>query len=130
MPSNPSDGRQAHLLCIGGAPRWLGPGDYWGRLYAESKRLGIEDHVTLMDAVSNSDLPPFYAAASVFALPSYYESFSKVTAEAMACGLPVVATRAGGLLEVVEDGKTGLLVDYGDPQALARAITSILLDHS
>ncbi len=117
-----------HLVCIGGVPDWLGGGDYWGILRSEIDRNGVNDCVTLMDRIKNTDLPGYYRSASVFALPSYYETISKVTIEAMACGLPVVATNTGGIPELVEDGKTGLLVPYGSVEGLANSISTLLRD--
>lgn len=117
---------ESHLLCIGGVPKWLGAGDHWSFLRSEIKKQGLEDDVTLMDAVRNSELPSYYRFAKLLALPSYYESFSKVAVEAMACGLPVVATRAGGLLEVVSDKRTGILVEYGAVPELASATIRLL----
>jgi len=128
MPVIVKEAPDAHLLCVGGAPRWLGGEDYWQLLRSQIQKLDLQNRVTLMDAVPNSQLPSFYGAAKVFALPSYYESFSKVAVEAMSCELPVVATRAGGLMEVIEDGKTGILVPYGDAPALAGAILELLKD--
>jgi glycosyltransferase involved in cell wall biosynthesis len=62
----------------------------------------------------------------VLVLPSRQEPFGTVLSEAMAVGTPVVATRVGGLPEVVEDGITGRLVNPGDPDALAAAIVDVL----
>ncbi len=118
----------SHLLCIGGVPAWLGNGDYWNILRQEVQRYGVSERVTLMDKVRNADLPAYYRSARIFALPSYYETISKVTIEAMACGLPVVATKTGGIPELVEDGRTGLLVPYGSVDALASALSSLLGD--
>jgi glycosyltransferase involved in cell wall biosynthesis len=70
-------------------------------------------------------LSELYRRADVFVMPSLYETFCISCLEAMAFGLPVVATRAGGLPEVVEDGVTGMLVPPGDPRALADAIESL-----
>jgi glycosyltransferase involved in cell wall biosynthesis len=62
----------------------------------------------------------------VLVAPSHEEPFGTVLAEAMAVGTPVVATRVGGLAEVVEDGVTGRLVEPGDPAALAAAVREVL----
>ena len=62
----------------------------------------------------------------VLVVPSREEPFGTVLAEAMAVGTPVVATRVGGLPEVVEDGETGVLVEPGDPAALAAGVLEVL----
>lgn len=118
----------SHLVCIGGVPQWLGNVDYWGILNREIKTNGVTDSVTLLDKVKNTSLPDYYRAASVFALPSYYETISKVTMEAMACGLPVVATNSGGIPEVVDDGVTGMVVPYGSVEVLASSLATLLKD--
>jgi glycosyltransferase involved in cell wall biosynthesis len=63
----------------------------------------------------------------LFVMPSLEEAFGVAALEAMAVGLPLVGTRVGGLPELIEDGRTGLLVPPGDPEALGRAIRSLLL---
>ncbi|MDA4117646.1 MAG: glycosyltransferase family 4 protein, partial [Thaumarchaeota archaeon] len=78
--------------------------------------------------VPNNELPGYYCRANVFVLPSYYEAFAKVVIEAMACGVPAVSSRMGGALDAIEDGKTGLLFEYGNVDALSNAILSILDD--
>jgi glycosyltransferase involved in cell wall biosynthesis len=93
--------------------------------------LGQDDrrsHVRLLGHVPWLELSRLYREATVFAMPSYYETFGISCLEAMAFGLPVVATTAGGLPEVVEDGVTGILVSPGDPAALAEAILALLND--
>lgn len=70
------------------------------------------------------------AAADLLVLPSEWEAFGIVLAEAMACGTPVVATRVGGAPDVVQDGVTGKLVEYGDVRALAGAMDALLADPS
>ena len=87
------------------------------RLVAE---LGLEGQVLLLGEVG--DVAGLLARGRLFVLPSRSEGISLTLLEAMACGLPVVATRVGGTPEVVVDGETGLLVPPGDPAALADAI--------
>jgi starch synthase len=67
-----------------------------------------------------------YSHAAVFACPSVYEPFGLINLEAMACETPVVASAVGGILEVVEDGKTGILVPPGRPDDLAAALRRVL----
>lgn len=74
------------------------------------------------------DLTPFYQSLDVLAMPSLSEGFGLVAAEAASCGVPVVATRASSLPEVVADGQTGLLVPLGDDVALADALRRVLAD--
>jgi alpha-maltose-1-phosphate synthase len=69
-----------------------------------------------------------YSHAAVFACPSVYEPFGLINLEAMACETAVVASAVGGLLEVVEDGRSGLLVPPGRPDALAEALNRVLAD--
>jgi glycogen(starch) synthase len=90
--------------------------------------LGVGPDVTFLGWVPNTDLPPYYRAAAVSVIPSLEEGFGIPAAEAMGCEVAVVASDAGGLPEVVEDGVTGLVVPRGDSMALARAIGSLLAD--
>jgi alpha-maltose-1-phosphate synthase len=69
-----------------------------------------------------------YSHAAVFVCPSIYEPFGLINLEAMACGTPVVASRVGGIPEVVVDGETGRLVEPGDPTALGQALREVLAD--
>jgi glycosyltransferase involved in cell wall biosynthesis len=93
-----------------------------------AQELGIAEDVTFLGWVPNSALPPYYRAAAVSVIPSLEEGFGIPAAEAMGCEVPVVASDAGGLPEVVEDGVTGLVVPRGDVPALASAIGSLLED--
>jgi glycosyltransferase involved in cell wall biosynthesis len=93
-----------------------------------AQELGIGEDVTFLGWVSNAELPPFYRAAAVSVIPSLEEGFGIPAAEAMGCEVAVVASDAGGLPEVVENGVTGLVVPRGDSGALAKAIGSLLAD--
>ena len=106
-----------------------------GRLRAESpvaaaiERLGLNGAVTFESGVSDDRMVELYAEATVAVVPSLYEGFSLPAVEALACGVPLVATTGGALPEVVgEHGVTGLLVPPGDPGALAMAIQSVMED--
>jgi glycosyltransferase involved in cell wall biosynthesis len=93
-----------------------------------AKQLGIGADVTFLGWIPNASLPAYYRAAAVSVIPSLEEGFGIPAAEAMGCEVPVVASDAGGLPEVVEDGVTGLVVPRGDSNALATAIGSLLAD--
>jgi glycosyltransferase involved in cell wall biosynthesis len=93
------------------------------------RALGIDDRVVYTGEVP--DIKAAYAALDVSVLPSEQpEPFGGVVIESMASAKPVIGTRVGGTCEQIEDQKTGLLVPPGDPQALARAIRSLLDDQS
>jgi len=104
----------------------LGRGQEQERLEALSQEIGLSDRVTFSGEVDRAGVLAAMAEADVFVLASSYEGLPHVLLEAMACGLPVVATRVGGTPEVVEDGRTGLLVPYGKPDELARAVRGVL----
>ena len=82
--------------------------------------------VWIHQMLGDPDLVNLYNEAAVFACPSVYEPFGIINLEAMACETPVVATRVGGIKEVVVHGETGLLVPPGDPVKLGRAIAKLI----
>jgi len=100
-----------------------------GRVAIALERLGLTDIVTTITGVSDYELARLYGEAEVAIVPSLYEGFSLPAIEAMACGVPVVATTGGALPEVVgTSGETGLLVEPNDPEALVGAIRLLLDD--
>ena len=107
-------------LLLVGAPQ---PG---GRTEALIDELGLRPAITFVSQISTEALVAHYARASVAVVPSLYEGFGLPAGEAMACGVPVVASDAGALPEIV--GDAGLLVPPGDAAALARAIDALLRD--
>jgi D-inositol-3-phosphate glycosyltransferase len=87
---------------------------------------GIAGQFRLVGSQPQNRLPFYYAAADVVAVPSRYESFGLVAVEALASGVPVVASRAGGLRFTIDDGLSGLLVKPQSPEALAHGLTTVL----
>lgn len=97
-------------------------------LEAQARDLGIGDVTTFLGWVANAELPPYFRACAVLVMPSLEEGFGIPAAEAMGCEVPVVASDAGGLPEVVEHNVTGLVVPKGDVPALTAAIDTLLSD--
>jgi D-inositol-3-phosphate glycosyltransferase len=92
--------------------------------------LGIRRRVAFVGAVDHDKLPLFYNAADVCVVPSHYESFGLVAIEAMASGVPVVASRVGGLMGTVKDGETGYLIPWLCPEPFAERIEMLLENES
>jgi D-inositol-3-phosphate glycosyltransferase len=113
------------LLVVGGAK---GDEAGSGHLRRLAQELGVGAWVDFRGPQPQDILPDYYAAADVCLMPSRYESFGMVALEAMASGVPVIASRAGGLSVTVQDGATGRLVPEGDVAALARAVAGLLAD--
>jgi len=93
-----------------------------------ARELGVADRVHLIGWVPNEQLPGYFRSAALSVIPSIEEGFGVPAAEAMGCEIPVVATDAGGLPEVVEHGVTGLIVGKSDVEGLATAISKLLRD--
>ena len=89
---------------------------------------GHPNVVWIGEMVPVEEVVQLYSHAAVFVCPSVYEPFGLINLEAIACETPVVASAVGGILEVVEDGKTGVLVEPGRPDALVAAIRALLED--
>src|SRR5207302_4809427 len=98
------------------------------RLRATLARSACLDRATFIDHIGRGSLVAHYQQASLCVVPSLYENCPYTLLEAMACGKPVVATRVGGIPEVVEEGITGHLVPARDPAKLAAAIERLLRD--
>ncbi|HXF56824.1 MAG TPA: glycosyltransferase family 4 protein [Actinomycetota bacterium] len=118
---------EAVLLLVGD-----GPDRAWLRALAAEAPLGS---VVFAGEVPDEELPAYHAAGDVFAMPCRSrwggleaEGFGIVYLEAQATGRPVVAGRSGGAAEAIEDGRTGLLVEGGEPKAVGLAVARLLLD--
>jgi D-inositol-3-phosphate glycosyltransferase len=98
------------------------------RLRALAERHGVADRVEFRGRIERPDLPALLRSADVAVCVPWYEPFGIVPLEAMACGVPVVASSVGGLIDTVVDGATGVLVPPRDPERLARALSALLDD--
>jgi glycosyltransferase involved in cell wall biosynthesis len=114
LPANLS---HLKLITAGAHP----PQEYWSLV----ESMGLQERVRHVQRPEMSELIKLYQQATVFALPSAEEGFGMVVIEAMACGVPVVATRCGGPDGIIANGKDGYLVPLDDAPAMAEALTSL-----
>jgi glycosyltransferase involved in cell wall biosynthesis len=98
------------------------------RLAALAQACGVRDRVRLVGQIARQDVPALLRSADVVVSVPWYEPFGMVPLEAMACGVPVVASAVGGHLDTVLDGRTGALVPPRDPAALAQRLRELLAD--
>lgn len=103
----------------------IGDGSEKGNLEGLVEKLKLKEKVEFLGEIPNERIPSYLATADCFVLPSLKEGFGIAILEAQAAGIPVVGTRVGGILDLIEDGKTGLLVTPANPQAIAEAINKI-----
>lgn len=95
---------------------------------ALARQLGVADAIELPGWVAGPDKLDWLARAAVFALPSHAEGLPVGVLEAMTCGVPVLASRVGGVPDVLEDGRLGALVDAGDVDGLSARLVELLRD--
>ena len=117
-----AQGRDIELRLVGGGA--TGRGEVFVQ---QARELGLSDRVAFVDEVAWQDIPQQMAEADLFVLPSFSEGFPLVVVEALASGLPVVATRCGGPEEVIDDS-VGRLAAVGDVADLQRQIAYVI-DH-
>jgi len=119
----------AELVIVGGpAPEHLGDDPEVRRLQAVAAEFGVADRVVFTGAVARQDMPAMLRSADVVTCTPWYEPFGIVTLEAMACGVPVVASAVGGMRDTVVHDVTGRLVMPRRPRECAEAVTTILRD--
>jgi len=106
----------------------VGDGPERARAQETAEALGVQDRILFLGKHASVD--ELLACADLFLLPSESESFGLAALEAMACGVPVVASRAGGLPEVIPDGDAGSLVDIGDVDGMGAAAVELLEDEA
>jgi glycogen(starch) synthase len=108
----------------------VGDGPERKALEREAERIDAGDRVRFLGFFAHERLPAAMAHADLLVLPSVYEELGTVLLEAMWAGLPIVASRTGGIPDVIEDGVNGLLVPPGEPEALASVIDRVLADRA
>jgi glycosyltransferase involved in cell wall biosynthesis len=125
--------RKAHDLVIQALPRLpetdlvvIGDGPERAALDALARQSGVGDRVRFVGAVAQDELRDYYGAADVLVLASSREGWANVLLESMACGTPVVASRAGGSPEVVSAAEAGVLMEERTPQAVAEGVQRLL----
>lgn len=118
---------KTRFLIVGDTPVG-GADEYKSRMIARARELGLESRVRFTGAVA--DIRPFLHRTAVVVIPSVQEPFGRVAIEAMAAGVPVVASRTGGLPEIVDHGVNGLLAPPEHPAELADAINRLLGDRA
>ena len=123
------DSTDARLVMVGGMLEQDGE---IKRLQSLARALRIADRVTFTGAVKQAELPAtrYLSAADVFVMPSYHESFGLAALEAMACGVPVVASRVGGLKTFIRNGETGYLIPWHCPEPFAQRLEVLLANPS
>ncbi|WP_156688597.1 glycosyltransferase [Mycobacterium sp. Marseille-P9652] len=120
---------EAELLIVGGPRRAALARDGEAQhLHALAAELGVSDRVRLLGGITRAEMPAVLRSADVVACTPWYEPFGIVPLEAMACGVPVVATAVGGIRDTVVDDVTGRLVPPRDAAALADALAPLLGD--
>lgn len=110
-----------HRLVVVGKRAWL-----FGDVFERVRELGLESDVTFTGYVPDDDLPAIYSGAEVLVYPSFFEGFGLPPLEAMACGVPVVASREPSFPEIL--GDAALLADPADPSDIARLVLAALSD--
>jgi D-inositol-3-phosphate glycosyltransferase len=119
----------AELVVAGGPPADRLDRDPAARELRElAGRLGVADRLVLRGGLARDEVPPLLRSARVVVCAPWYEPFGIVPVEAMACGVPVVASAVGGMIDTVVDGVTGVHVPARDPGRLAAALRTLLAD--
>jgi D-inositol-3-phosphate glycosyltransferase len=129
-PLRDEHGVDAQLLIVGGnadSPDPVATPEI-GRLMRIAETERVIDSVRFTGRRPRSELRHYYYASDVFVTTPWYEPFGITAVEAMACGVPVIGARVGGIQYSVQDGRTGFLVDPKDPSGLAHRVAQLLSD--
>ena len=129
--------QKSHITLLDALPRllaacptvmlaWVGQGPLEVALRSRARALGVAEHICFLG--SRSDVPDLMGAADLLCMPSYFEGHPLVALEALAAGLPVVATRSVGITEAIRNGETGLLCPFNNAPVLAHTLARLLAD--
>jgi glycosyltransferase involved in cell wall biosynthesis len=129
--------QKSHITLLDALPRllaacptvmlaWVGQGPLEVALRSRARALGVAAHICFLG--SRSDVPDLMGAADLLCMPSYFEGHPLVALEALAAGLPVVATRSVGITEAIRNGETGLLCPFNNAPVLAHTLARLLAD--
>jgi D-inositol-3-phosphate glycosyltransferase len=124
------EGRRGAVLVVVGGPSGPRGEDELAGLHSLVDELGLGASVRFVPPQRHEMLSTYYRSADVCLVPSRSESFGLVALEAAACGTPVVASAVGGLRTLVDHGRTGFLVEGGEPASFARYVADLLADTS
>ena len=104
----------------------LGDGKLYNEVFYWRRLLGLEDIVTLSGNLDRNGVKEYLASSDIYIQPSITESLCVAIMEAMAMEIPVIASNVGGIPELVQNGETGILIEPGEPQALADSIIKLI----
>lgn len=106
----------------------LGTGYQEGELKEKVKKLGLESRVRFLGFVPHEDMPQYLHISDIFIRPALSEGFGISYVESMASGIPVIATRVGGIVDFVEHGETGLFCEVKNPRSIAQKVEKLITD--
>ncbi|MCL5782248.1 MAG: glycosyltransferase family 4 protein [Patescibacteria group bacterium] len=98
------------------------------KLKQTAKEIGVADRVTFLGEIAHNELPKYFQACDIFVRPSLSEGFGSAFVEAMAAGIPVIATPVGGIVDFLRERETGLFCAVQDPKSLADAVKTLIGD--
>jgi glycosyltransferase involved in cell wall biosynthesis len=104
----------------------IGKGDEGLKLQKQAQRLGVSDRVKFLSFLPHQDIPKYFSVCDIFVRPSRSEGFGNSFIEAMASGLPVIATPVGGIPDFIDDKETGIFCSSDCPQSIVKAVNFLL----
>jgi len=130
VPEVLSEFPNATFALVGGTPKFVKRKDYLQTWIGMAEKLKVQRNVLFLGEVGHNETLTYYQAADVFVFPTLYEGLAKALLEAMACELPIVATKIGGNGDAIANGKNGFLVNPYDSEELSSAVIEVLSNPS